>query len=370
MKRNFVSLVFALILLAGLVLSLVRNPAETGELLLKPDLPVGERVERFFRKRLPLRHRLQKYRVDLKLLSGSSEVDGLFYTGDRLIPMFEAASTDTADRNGEALRSFAEGAGRAPAFLLIPTASSVCRDLLPKNAILFDEEEWAASARASLQDTAHPVDPFPVLREARDEELYYRTEDLPTAHTAYKLYSLLGETLDYVPLPFSRFVVQPVLYDAYGSLYVRWGNGGLRGDTITVLRPMVFRKPLPEVVHVEPDGYGATCYAYYSPAAALGASPMDILLGGESPRINVRNRRASSRSLLLLGDRYAMPLIPLLSQHYSEIVFVEPSACTEKMVADWPSDFDECLVACSTREWIERDWSPALMLYASLRRSG
>ena len=247
--------------------------------------------------------------------------------------------------------------------MFIPTASCIDRALLPPNAILFDQTAFLETAYADLYSSFYTVDAYGILSEAAGENLFYRTENLPTQLAAFKLYRALGERLGYTPLPLSEFAIVPLRYDCYGSLYAHWGNGGVRGDTVSAYLPAA-RTVSPRVVHRAPDGILATYYTFYPLSAPAAGGDMDCIMGGLSPRIDISNPRAPGRSLLVVGDRYALPLLPFFALHFDRITLIAPPLCSDGMMeALAGEEFDQTLVLSSVEGILQEDWSPALSAY-------
>ncbi len=362
-KNQLVALIFSLVLVIGLVGSFLGSPGEAFETLTEREGSYGSRVEAFLKKNLPFREELQKWKVSLKLISGLKEIDSIFFTENRLIENLTVEDPAIGPKNIDALRRFGSLTDPAPTLMFIPTASCIHRPLLPKNAILFDQAGFLEQSYHDLHRSFYTVDAYDILSACADENLFYRTESLPSQLAGYKLYAALGERLSYTPLPLSDFAITPLRYDCYGTLYARWGNGGVRGDAITAYLPAK-RSPSYRVLHSDPGGVRATYYTLYPLSASMTGQDMDCILGGLSPRIDIENYAAFPRRLLVLGDRYALPLLPFLSLHYSEIAFLSPADCSDTMMEALAAEsFDQVLVLSSVEGILNEDWSAALEAY-------
>lgn len=371
MDRNnhLIAMTFALILLGGLIGSFLASPSGAWKALTGSEGSFGERVEENLQSTLPLHEQLQSLKVTTKLLSGLQEIDSLFFTSQRLIENLTVEDASIGERNKAAVITFAQNNSLTRAVMLIPTACSIHKELLPENAILFDQKGWLESFHELLGQGVYSVDAYTPLYDARKENLFYRTDSRPTQLAGYKLYLALADRLGYDPLPLTSFSIEPLAYDCYGDLYSRWGNGGIRGDTVTAYLPLSAAAPC-LVQHRAAEGITATYYTLYPAQAVTSGGDMDVILGGSSPRIDVTTYGERSRSLLIFGDSDALCLIPFLSLHYSSVTLVNPAECSQEMMeALAQEEHDQVMYAFSLSTFIQEDLSVGLQTYSTAKNA-
>lgn len=362
-SNQLIAFVFALVLLGGLLGSFLASPRDLWKAVTGDEGTFGERLETVLQTNLPLHEELRNWRVSLKLLGGQQEIDSIFYGKHQLIENLTVKDPAVGERNKAALTQFARQSTDVSCLMLVPTACSILQQLLPDNAILFDQKGWLETCYQELSQSFYTIDAYSILFAARDENLYYRTDPRPTQLAGYKLYVALGDRLGYPAQPLSTFSITPLAHDCYGSLYARWNNGGVHSDTVTAYLPLDASFSY-EIVHRAPDGVTATYYTLYPAQAALVGNDMDRILGGASPRIDITTYGGPKRSLLLFGDDAALCLVPFLSLHYSSITVVNPTGCSQAMMQELAGEsYDQTLFVFSTETLLQQDIAAPLNYY-------
>ena len=362
-KKAFISLVYIVVLLGGMLGSFLVSPSTAWETLTGEEGSFGERVETALKANLPLHEELRSFKVSIKLLSGQKEIDNIFFVDHRLIENLTVQDETLADSNRRALQSFVQKFPIVPSLMLIPTACSIDQQLLPSNAILFDQKGWLEKIDQELSQFCYPIDAYSPLFASREESLFYRTDSRPTQLAGYKLYAALGDRLGFIPLPFSAFSIEPLAYGCYGNLYSRWNNGGVRADTVTAYLP-VSQDFSYRVTHQSPDGITATYYTLYPRQATVLGNDIDQILGGSSARIDIKSYGIAERRLLIVGDDYADCLVPYLALHYSDITVINPTLCSKGMMEQLSDEsYDQIFLAFSTASFLNMDLSTPISYY-------
>lgn len=366
-KDRILASVFAAALVFGLGGAILSAPRPMWNIFTQKD-ESGQsgcaRLETVLQSNIPFHAALSNWEVSLRLLSGQREIDHLFFTNNRLIENIQVAGEETADRNLEALRHFADvSSGSAPCLALIPTACAIQQELLPDNAILFNQKSWIEKSYETLSQELYLVEVYPAFYNARGEELYYRTDSRTTTVAGYKLYTLLAERLNFYAKPLSDFSIVPLAYDCLGDLYARWGNGGVRPDAVSAYVP-ADGAPACRVVHSDAGGVTDVYYSFFPEEASVDGSGIDCILGGESPRIDVTAYQSPTRSLLIFGDQDILSAVPFLSLHYSRITIVNPADCSDQMLTALAAQpYDQTLFAFSASTFLTRDLATPLAWY-------
>ena len=206
--------------------------------------------------------------------------------------------------------------------MLVPDAASVQREKLPAYAPVADQAEQLENIRSYLEKKENPVTEIPLyemLREHREESLYYRTDHhWTTLGARYAYQSAAGQ----MGLPGAENGAEKKLYpvsDSFqGTLAARSGYR-VPDDTIEVYWPDQEEELV--VTYVQEQTKSASLYA----AEKLKTrDKYGMFLNGNHPLTEIRTMASTGRKLLLIKDSYANCFVPFLTGDFEEIVLVDP----------------------------------------------
>ena len=206
--------------------------------------------------------------------------------------------------------------------MLVPDAASVQREKLPAYAPVADQAEQLEEIRSYLEKKENPVTEIPLyemLREHREESLYYRTDHhWTTLGARYAYQSAAGQ----MGLPGAENGAEKTLYpvsDSFqGTLAARSGYR-VPDDTIEVYWPDQEEELV--VTYVQEQTKSASLYA----AEKLKTrDKYGMFLNGNHPLTEIRTMASTGRKLLLIKDSYANCFVPFLTGDFEEIVLVDP----------------------------------------------
>ena len=357
-KKRLLPLGF-MVLLCGIALSAILRAPGDAALVLRQgwDHPavLAEQLEDFLRENLPFREDLRGAVLRLRMAGGSSEQDGIFLVEDGLVEDLRVTDNTALHRaNTRQILSVMERSSSPAYFMLIPTACAIYRDKLPEYAPLYNQRGYIENTYKQFYGTASTVDAYNALLYSDSDYLYYRTENNLTALGGYALYQALGARLGFTPRPLSQFEISYDIHDYYGSLYRRWGYGGVRGDVIATCRD-VQSATASRVLSWE--RYSQRTYqTLYPREAAVSGDGLDVILGGPAPRIEIVTEGGRSSSLLVLGDRTAVSYLPFLAEHYGRVTFLDFSLLTASEIEAFdPDDYTQILFAYSMDTYLNTE---------------
>lgn len=206
--------------------------------------------------------------------------------------------------------------------MLVPDAASVQREKLPAYAPVADQAEQLEEIRSYLEKKENPVTEIPLyemLREHREESLYYRTDHhWTTLGARYAYQSVAGQ----MGLPGAENGEEKKLYpvsDSFqGTLAARSGYR-VPDDTIEVYWPDQEEELV--VTYVQEQTKSASLYA----AEKLKTrDKYGMFLNGNHPLTEIRTMASTGRKLFLIKDSYANCFVPFLTGDFEEIVLVDP----------------------------------------------
>ena len=223
--------------------------------------------------------------------------------------------------NAEAIKEFAKSNPKARfRFLLAPNAVSIMKDKLPLGANPADQNVYINRFFRALEDTeCEVIDVREAFTEGRkDEQLYYYTDHHWTSAGAALAYGEIKKSFglknDY------DFEMLTVKNDFLGTMASKSGFKAGRFDSIEL--PMRSDGGLNSVYHYA-DSKEKTTEFYQ--LDKLDTKDAYQVFGGTNHSIyTIKTPVKGNRRLMLVKDSYANSVIPYLTQHYTEIVVVDP----------------------------------------------
>lgn len=259
-----------------------------------------------------------RLRTEADRLLGKKESGGVFLGNDgRLYEKPEKLGEQTWE-NLDAIQAFCSRHPELPVYmLLVPDAAGVNPEGLPEFAPVENQEEQLEQIKTYLKDAVRQIPVYDVLREHREEYLYYRTDHHWTTLGAWYAYQeaagVMGlENTDTVPQ------LYPVSASFEGTLASRSGYQA-DPDTISVYWPQKQTDLVVSYVQEQKESV-----SLYASEKLETKDQYGVFLNGNHPLVRIRTMAQSKRKLLLVKDSYANCFVPFLTSQFREIVLVDP----------------------------------------------
>lgn len=354
-KRLSALLMLALII--GTLLAIISNSWLRGSAFPKYNRfyymkeYMGE-IEAFLQENFPFGEQLSNAAVRLQMWAGESEFEGIFIGDDTLIEDIGQPDEAVLGRNLQEIQSFVEMSSSTPVSVLyLPTKYAIQQQELPENAELFafNQKNFIEQAYSALQGKATTVDAYSTLLANSDKYLYYRTDPNLTGLGAYYVYTVLVQRMGLNPLGQDSFTQQHIRHDFYGETYEKSPYKNVTPDIITLYRPT--NQSACSVTHY--TDYRYTYNTLYPEHLMELSGELSVLLGGDTGDITISSGLKRQRSLLVFGDSSILPLLPLLSAHYSTIRFLDFEHWNNNILDELNvEDYDQVLIAYSVDSMI------------------
>ncbi len=257
------------------------------------------------------------------LTEGKVEANGVWKGKDGyLLEDITTPEKGFTERTAEALGSFKKAHPKLRmSFLLVPNAANILEDKLPAAVETADQDALMDDFFASLDATGiRTLDVRETFRKYKDEmQLYYHTDHHWTTDGAYLAYRAVASELGIgQPKDFRSVVVKN---DFTGTLASKTGFTVMRKDAIKVMLPESDDAPRSVINYPEKKEKTTSFYRLDN----LDKKDAYTVFGGSNePVYTIRTPIKNSRRLLLVKDSYANCMIPMLTQHFNEIVVVDP----------------------------------------------
>lgn len=328
MTASFVAYIAVIFILYIIMKDKVFSENENRNLKTLPSISINtlmdgafmEEFESYASDQFPERSFFVRVKSKVDTLIGKVEKQGVFIGKDnQLLQDFEERTAEETQAKVEAINSFAQNLeGVNIAFMLVPTATKILEEELPKDAPVDDEEQYIEEVRAGLSEKVKFINPTETLKSNKEEYLYYRTDHHWTTKGAYEGYRDLCRALELEPKTEDSYQVEAVTHNFYGSLSSRIGSDDFKGDTINIYFP----KENPELVVNYVNAQEKTTTLYDSEKLNK-KDKYEVFTGGNHPHINVKTLGDTSKKLLLIKDSYANSMLPFLTSHYGEIDVID-----------------------------------------------
>ena len=318
---------------------------------------VQSQLQRSAEQSFPMFENWRSVYTALITAAGQSRIGDIYVSDERMIEILSRTDEDCIQRNTEELNRFAAAYPQASTYaMLLPTASGIYSSELPMVITATDQRKLIDDIYYSLDRSISTLDAYNPLFSAREDYIYFRTDNSWTSAGAYMVYSKTIRKLGFTPLRLSNYDMEYAARDYYGGLYFRTYYTGTSPDSIQLYR----NKNGSFVTGVKAlSGDTETEYSsvYYSPALKT-QDKLDLFAGGDLfDRVTVTTSNTEAPRLLIIKGSYANMLVPFLTPHYSEITLLDPDALGRRPLEELVtvSDYDQVLFLFDAAEFSTED---------------
>lgn len=202
--------------------------------------------------------------------------------------------------------------------MIVPNASYVMRDYLPKNAPCHNQQEDLFTIEQYLSGTMRFIDVTQVLKNHVSEGVFYRTDHHWTSLGAYHAFDAAASALG-IETPITDYSIHFLANDFEGTLASKSGKHTVT-DTVTAYEPL----GTDIQYYVTYDQAQQKSGSIFVPEALDTKDKYTVFFGGNHPLVTIKTTANNDRVLLLFKDSYANAFVQFLIPYYEEIVMVDP----------------------------------------------
>ncbi len=173
-----------------------------------------------------------------------------------------------------------------------------------------------------------------VYADHLDEYLYFRSDHHWTQRGAYYAYAEFVRSVGFEPTPIEEFDVTVIREKYIGSMYGYTNDERVKNyvDTIEAYMP---RKACTMTIY---GGFGVSTY---NTCIVTSIKGYPAFIGGDHPYmvINVPEND-QDKCIMVIKDSYANAFIPFLTEHYGNIVVVDPRYAGDLNVCEKFADYE------------------------------
>ena len=269
--------------------------------------------ESYCSDQFPLRDGWIRLKARMELLQGKGANNGIYLCEqERLLEPFISPGASELSRRAAAVREMAANTDIPVTLGLIPGAEDIYSDLLPEG--VKNDSEAAAIQTVYEAASVNTVNIYDTLREQSESDIYYRTDHHWTSLGAYWGSVAVLEALGLPASPPEAYTPETVSDSFCGTAYSSSGFFWVTPDRMQRFAPA-------------PDSLTVTKYqgeteipvSLYDESALNTKDKYRFFLGGNTPRVVLRNADSDGQKLLIIRDSYSDSLVPFLTDSFSEI---------------------------------------------------
>ena len=272
-----------------------------------------DEMESWLADQFPGRTFFVRTKASLDYLLGKRDIHNTYIGQDgRLFEVFNARPDEAQlTKNVGYLQDFLSGTDRATYFLPVYSAFTIYSEQLPTGAQ--EPDERAILTMLNLPQNVVLADPYDMLLENKNVDLYFRTDHHWTQRGAYEAYLAFCRAAEFTPITNYRQLQSPNPF--YGSLFSQAPLWGMKPDEM-------FLYEIPCSVKVTYDGEKEAS-SLYELDALNKKDQYTAFLGGNHALVRIESSAGTGKKLIVFNDSFAHALVPFLAQHYDVITMVD-----------------------------------------------
>ncbi len=276
-----------------------------------------EDYEEYLTDQFVSRDRWVELKTRMDVVTQKKEINGVYLGKNRYLIEQHLPEHYTAQMEDEKLAQLERLVEQWDAkVMLVPTADNVLKDKLPAYAVSYDQAGFLEKVRNQVGEENY-IDVYSVLKEHKDEEIYYRTDHHWTALGTYYGYQAWADETLHFSVPYDSENMTSVSDKFQGTLHSKVPITNTV-DTIHIFPESTMRK-----VSVTYD-FNRTATSLYEEKHLDTKNQYAYFLDDNHAFIEIRTDYKTDRTLFLIKDSYANSMIPLLQPHYSTIYVLDP----------------------------------------------
>lgn len=296
-----------------------RKLAQFPELSLQTilDKTFGNNFETYIADQFPFRDNFVSLKSNTEVLMLKKENNGVYIGKDNnLIEVFDEVDLDRVDKILKYINNFQSPFNTY--MMIVPTAITINDDKLPNFVDNTDEEKYMNYFIDNLDENINIISVVDILKENREEYLYYKTDHHWTTLGAYYAYKELCENLNIAAMSKEDFNIEEVTSDFYGTLASKGNFSFIEPDSINLFIPKNDISVSVEYVYSDVIKDSMYEFDYLNTKDKYG-----VFLDNNHPLVKITTDVDNDKKIAIIKDSYAHSLVPFLANHYSEIHMID-----------------------------------------------
>lgn len=336
-KINLTIIIFSLIILffsLGTLFSPKKEFNETENKLLAVkdksfisnfiDKDGAKTYDRYINDHLIARTSLAAAKYEVLRDAGIKEINGVVKIHDKLIELFRVDDYSITNKNLEQIIRLSQlNENKSIYFMLSPTSQVNFSSEIPIYLNPSSQKQYIKYCYDYVGDyNISAIDILSEITSAKNEYVYYRTDNRWTSYGAYLAYSALGSRMNFSPLGLSNFSIENATYTFKGNLYSKTLDKSITADT---MKYYYTNSSQPTTTVKVYNDKGMKEYNDIFLRKYLDEKDKYKSFAGEnSYKVEIQTDIDSNKSLLIIKDSYADSMLQFFIHHYKYITVIDP----------------------------------------------
>lgn len=202
-------------------------------------------------------------------------------------------------------------------FILVPNSIYINQDKLPSDVYVENQEQIINNMYENMEYTK-TIDVTNILKENKDEYIFFKTDHHMTSDGAYLIYKKYCEELGVNPTRKEEFTREVVSDSFLGTFDSKAQILNQKEDEIVVYKNDVNTN----ITFAEYDN--ETTKSIFNEHYLNVKDKYSYFLNGNNSKVVIKTKVQNGKKLLVIKDSYAHIMAQFLCQNYEEIHFIDP----------------------------------------------
>lgn len=215
------------------------------------------------------------------------------------------------------INNFANNVDIPVRFILVPNSIYINQEKLPNNVDV-ENQEYIIDNMYENMENVTTIDVTDVLKENKNDYIYFKTDHHITSDGAYLIYNKYCEEIGINPVLKQDFTQEIVSTEFLGTFDSKAQILNQAKDEIVVYKNNINTN----LVSVEYDN--STTNSIFNEEYLTKKDKYSYFLNGNNAKVVVKTNVKNEKKLLVIKDSYAHIMTQFLVQNYEEIHFIDP----------------------------------------------
>ncbi len=249
---------------------------------------------------------------------GISRVNQVYIGKDQYLIQDYQKPGDQLNANLNYIRGFAaEHPEVDMRLLIVPNVNEIYPEKLPRFAETYSQATVISQIQSTLEPDVTVIDASAILKEHKEEGIYYKTDHHWNSLGAYYGYTELCRKLGIETKGLDQYEPFTVEEPFFGSLYSKV--------------PLFSQEPDEMTIYQDPQGSYQVTYVSENRTTdtmidmdyATRKDKYAMYFGGNYPLVHIESNSGNQQKVLVIKDSYANDLVPFLTADYSDIYMMD-----------------------------------------------
>lgn len=276
----------------------------------------SENFENYIDDQFIFREKLYETKTKMQLLFGNKDINEVYIANDNYLIGKKLEQDFDYKILSENIRSINEFTSKNSnvQLMIVPTASLILEDKLPKNAIVFNQDKVFEEIKTSIKNVDF-IDVRETLKKHKNEYIYYKTDHHWTTLGSFYAYEQWCKQKN-IDIP--NYEKRCVTTEFKGSLYSKILNSNVEADCIEFFET----NNLPKY-SVYYNFNKKTAQSIYDLEKLKEKDKYQVFLGGNFPELKIETESLKNENILIIKDSYANSFIPFLINNYKNVHVID-----------------------------------------------